>query len=203
MPGSEKNLPPDVPRVTLSAGIAFAHWKTPLAWLLEEARNAEHRAKNEYQRNALALSIVKRGGEILQWGAKFDSPAWLLYDKFIELDQQEIISGKFASALALYLKPYQLEKIADKDLDTMSQIITADFALVCSRQAKPMTKEEKEMLIPEFKKFKELAEAYIEELKKRTALIEELNKPIDLTDFPLLFLSASFLTRKKEEKKGE
>lgn len=180
MPGSEKNLAKDVPRVSLSAGIAFAHWKTPLAWLLEEARNAEHRAKNEYQRDALALSIVKRGGEILQWGAKFDSPAWNLYDKFIELDKAKKVSGKFASALALFLRPYLMEATKDKDLEIISEIIKKDFELVCSRQ-----KAEKVVLPSEFT---ELAHKYIDSLKEAKQLAE----------FPLLFLSASFLTRKKE-----
>lgn len=178
MPGSEKNLAPDVPKVTLSAGIAFAHWKTPLIWLLEEARAAEHRAKDEYQRDALALSIVKRGGEILQWGAKFDSPAWKLYDSFIKQSERENISGKFASALALYLKPYQLEETMDKDLEVMHQIINADFALVCSRQGKEKS------LPPEFV---QLAESYANELKEKKTL----------SDFPKLFLSAAFLTRTK------
>lgn len=185
MPGSEKNLAPDVPSVSLSAGIAYAHWKTPLAWLLEEARNAEHRAKNDYCRNALALSVVKRGGEVLHWGAGFDSAAWELYDKFIELDQTETVSGRFASALAQFLKPYQLEKAESKDMGILSQIIKADFALVCNRQ-----KLKKEG-VPQT--FVELAEKYIAEL----AIGEHP------ADFPLLFLCANFLTRKKEEMKGE
>lgn len=207
MPGSEKDLAPDVKRVSLSAGIAFAHWKTPLIWLLEEARDAEHRAKNEYQRDALALSIVKRGGEILQWGAKFDSPAWKLYDQFIELGKTESVSGKFASALALYLKSYQLEKAKSKDSEILSKIILADFAQVCSRQGKKDA-------IPQ--EFKDLAEEYVKELQKQNELAaaalslmkqspdaEDPHGRNILADFPLLFLSASFLTRKKENDKGK
>ena len=122
--------------------------------------------------------MVKRGGEILQWGAKFDSPAWKLYDSFIKQSERENISGKFASALALYLKPYQLEETMDKDLEVMHQIINADFALVCSRQGKEKS------LPPEFV---QLAESYANELKEKKTL----------SDFPKLFLSAAFLTRTK------
>ena len=189
MPGSEKNLSKDVPHVSLSAGIAFAHWKTPLAWLLAEARNAEHRAKNEYQRNALALSVIKRGGEILHWGAKFDSAAWKLYDKFIELDQSEVISGKFASALAQYLSPYlpkvrneEEKKAAQGKAAMLKPIIQSDFNLVCKRQKHPQKE------IPQ--EFAELANAYITELTEDKLY----------TDFHLLFLCASFLTRKPEKK---
>ena len=189
MPGSEKNLAPDVPNVFLSAGIAYAHWKTPLAWLLEEARNAEHRAKNEYQRNALALSVIKRGGEILHWGAKFDSAAWKLYDKFIDLDQSEVISGKFASALAQYLSPYlpkvrneEEKKAAQGKAAMLKPIIQSDFNLVCKRQKHPQKE------IPQ--EFAELANAYITELTEDKLY----------TDFHLLFLCASFLTRKPEKK---
>lgn len=196
MPGSEKNLSKEVSRVSLSAGIAFAHWKTPLAWLLEEARAAEHRAKNDYQRDALSLSIVKRGGEILQWGAKFDSPAWNMFDCFTNLKADKKVSGKFASALGLLLKQYHLEELDDdrenlnNDLEIISRIIKADFSTVCARQACCKQGEGKDCLPSEFFEF---ANAYIDNLKEERKL----------ADFPNLFLSASFLTRNKEEKKGE
>ncbi len=183
MPGSEKNLCPESPRVTLSAGIAFCHWKTPLVRLIEEARSAEHRAKEFYDRNALALSVVKRSGEILQWGAKFDSVAWQLYDKFTECHRGKIVSGKFASALAMFTKQYNLDEVAKEETGLFADIVNADFQIVCKRQV------EKDKKLPE--DFLELGRSYIDELKEKQLL----------KDFPLLFLCANFLFRKPKEKK--
>ena len=192
MPGSENKLP-DVPKVTLSAGIAFAHWKTPLIWLLEEARAAEHRAKNEYQRDALAISIVKRGGEILQWGAKFESRAWDAYKSFIDLDKSELISGKFATALAMFLRPYGLEELREKETAILSNIIKSDFALVCSRQVQKSERQQNEDEKRQLADFAEAANAYVDELKSKN----------QLADFPQLFLAGNFLIRKKQSNQGE
>lgn len=179
MPGSEKNLCPEADRVTLSAGISFAHWKTPLPRLVEEARRAEHRAKESYDRNALALSIVKRSGEILHWGAKFDSEAWNIFEQFSQLHRDKIVSGSFATALALYLKQYNLDEINGRDVEIFAEIIATDFGLTCERH--------REQEIPVF--FGENAKKYINELTGQKKL----------ADFPLLFLCANFLCRKKQE----
>ncbi|MBO5924017.1 MAG: hypothetical protein J6Q81_05835, partial [Lentisphaeria bacterium] len=111
---------------------------------------------------------------------KFDSPGWELFHQFADLDREETISGRFASALAMYLKKYQLEKVADKSI--FKQIIVADFAHVCKNQS---NKD-----IPE--KFKDLAEFYLDEL--------ENNSKLSLAEFTQLFLSATFLIRKGDDK---
>jgi CRISPR-associated protein Cmr2 len=50
--------------LTFSAGVAIAHYKTPLGYVLNEARDAEHTAKEEGERNSLAITVLKRSGEI-------------------------------------------------------------------------------------------------------------------------------------------
>lgn len=53
--------------MTFSAGVAMAHYKTPLGYVLEQVRTAEHSAKafNE-KKNAIAFTVVKHSGEILR-----------------------------------------------------------------------------------------------------------------------------------------
>ncbi|MCQ2377814.1 MAG: type III-B CRISPR-associated protein Cas10/Cmr2 [Victivallaceae bacterium] len=178
MPGSEKNLCPEYPRASISAGLAFCHYKTPIAEMLKVAGQAEHRAKQMYDRDALAMTIVKRSGEITEWGCKFDSPAVEVYRKFVELDEQEIISGRFASSLALYLRAYILEKINAKDKSELNGIVAADFDHVCERQATKTVPAD----------FKTRSRDYLDELAEV--------KDLSLTDFPKLFLCANFLIRK-------
>jgi CRISPR-associated protein Cmr2 len=54
---------------TLSGGIAIAHHQAPLDGVLVAAREAEHAAKDLYDRDALCLVALKRSGEPLRVGA--------------------------------------------------------------------------------------------------------------------------------------
>lgn len=66
-------LPMLGPGVSLSAGIAFGHYKTPLSYLLERAgRMLDQEAKTHADRQAVALSHASRSGEknvfAMKWG---------------------------------------------------------------------------------------------------------------------------------------
>ena len=52
--------------MTFSAGVAIAHYKTPLSFVLTEARKAEKTAKDKANRNSVAITVLKRSGEIHQ-----------------------------------------------------------------------------------------------------------------------------------------
>jgi CRISPR-associated protein Cmr2 len=56
---------------TASVGIAVFHHKWPLSRALAEARRAEEYAKEELGRDALAISILRRSGQITLTGLKF------------------------------------------------------------------------------------------------------------------------------------
>jgi CRISPR-associated protein Cmr2 len=53
----------DAPDFTFSAGVVIAHYKTPLNYVLAQARAAEHTAK-ENDRDSVAITVLKRSGEI-------------------------------------------------------------------------------------------------------------------------------------------
>lgn len=63
---------------SMSAGIVFVHYKYPLYDALEQAREAEKEAKDKYKRNAFALRFIKRSGETVVAGGKWDFVAPLL-----------------------------------------------------------------------------------------------------------------------------
>lgn len=98
-------------KVTASVGVAIGSAKAPLQDLVQEARNAEGRAKHVYGRDALAVSVLKRSGEILHWGCRWKtdelerSPALEIYDKLTK--SKDRLAG-FAYKLAGFLEPYEL-----------------------------------------------------------------------------------------------
>ncbi len=59
-------------KVTLSAGVAITHWRTPLSRALALSRNAESRAKEE-GRDRLVVTVARRSGAVTHYSGK-----WLL-----------------------------------------------------------------------------------------------------------------------------
>lgn len=97
--------------MTFSAGVAVAHYKTPLSFTLNEARKAEKRAKNKDSgdRKALALTILKRSGEIHQSYFKwYDDNQNFLVDDFrviVEALNTKTSSNKFITAFSREFSP--------------------------------------------------------------------------------------------------
>ena len=90
---------------TASAGIAVGHVSVPMQELVQKAHAAESRAKSDYGRNALAVSVFKRSGEILEWGCKWTSKSLDIYRQLRD-SLDENLSGRFPYKLAELLQPY-------------------------------------------------------------------------------------------------
>jgi hypothetical protein len=170
-------------RCEVSCGVAVGHRNAPLQMLVQEARSAEHRAKHELGRAALALSLYKRSGETVHWGCQWNSRALALMKQTTALATEDKLSGKFAYALAALLQPYRLEEIrkpkhlpAIPETD-LREIIAAEFAHVLDRQGDGVKGDER-------KGYLELAKQYRDELSVAS-----------LADFANLFLAETFLNR--------
>ena len=167
--------------VSASAGIAIGHEATPLLDMVEAAQSAEARAKNAYDRNALALSVFKRSGEILEWGCNWDSKALALHREITKTLKDEL-SARFPYKLAELLEPYSLEDWGKKDKlfkdiasDDMQAIILKELEHAWERSAKENSPE------------REVAARYLGETfgKKRPQ------------DFLNLFLCETFINRQR------
>ncbi len=96
------------PRMTVSAGVVIAHAKTPLQDCVLAAQMAEKRAKRDpakggLGRNALAVTLLKRSGERIEWGASFKPGGGLeLLETFQRLNRMGTggLPGGFASRIA-------------------------------------------------------------------------------------------------------
>lgn len=118
----------DFRKVTASAGIAIGSTKAPLQDLIKEAQAAESRAKHIYGRDALAVSILKRSGEILHWGCKWDSTALKIYEALLKKDGK---FSRFAYKLAGFLEPYDLGRRNNEgkilvDWESMKGVVKAE-----------------------------------------------------------------------------
>ena len=112
---------------TASAGVAVGHEKSPMQELVRAAQEAEHRAKHDYGRDALAIDVLKRSGENVIWGGKWNSAG---ID--ILIDFRGIMDGdmfkRFPYKLAALLDPYELEKLSPEKAKEMSGVISAEYS---------------------------------------------------------------------------
>ncbi len=93
------------PKADASVGIAMAHFKAPLQDVVRAAQAAEKRAKRSLGRAAVAVTLVKRSGEIVEWGAKWQH-GLRLYNTLVDALLTKQLSSKFPHRLAELLEPY-------------------------------------------------------------------------------------------------
>lgn len=94
-------------RITFSAGVVVAHWKTPLGEVLSRARQMEQKAKGpDGGKDALALAVLKHSGEIHEAVFKWKN------DGVYSVDLLAGLVDKIASS-----RKYSKNKANDPDTD--------------------------------------------------------------------------------------
>lgn len=159
----------------VSAGLAVGSTKVPLQLIIEAARQAEHRAKHDYGRSALALTVLKRSGEELRWGAKWEEGGMKLFAELLEAHRgKENNESRFAYKLASFLQPYFVDgKLPREMLKVVQQEVEHTFK---QTELDDKEKWEKDVL-------KTLADWQKD----------------DLADFLNLFLCETFISRNRED----
>lgn len=189
-----------------SAGIAVGHDKTPLQDVILAAHKAEHRAKHVYGRDALAISVFKRSGEVLEWGCKWNSKGIPLFeelkrvvnknrDKEQGADAGALLSARFPYKLAGLLEPYDFDRIDNKNFDRngMLAVVAEElkFALAQSKLSAESTEN-----------VETLAKRYLEEVfteKEKDADGNEADKfQYSPKDFLQAFLCETFIDRPRD-----
>ncbi len=140
------------PAADCSVGIAMAHFKAPLQDVVRAAQAAEKRAKRQLGRSAVAVTLMKRSGEILEWGAKWEG-GLELYHGLAKALQAEELSSKFPHRFAGLLEAYtvartpltpegrSLQPVADFPAD---DIVRCEFGHCLSRQRGPAFPKDKD-----------------------------------------------------------
>jgi CRISPR-associated protein Cmr2 len=96
------------PAADVSVGIAIAHFKAPLQDVVRAAHLAEKRAKQALGRSAVAVTLMKRSGEIIEWGAKW-TRGLAFYDALAAGLDSKRLSSKFPHRFAELLEAYVTE----------------------------------------------------------------------------------------------
>lgn len=106
-------------KITFSAGVCIAHYKTPLEEVVRSAQKAQKDAKEKGGRDAFTIHLMKRSGEIqraiIKWGTKADSLVNLTALKIcVHYQQTGCFSNTFITSISRELMNLIGRK---KDLD--------------------------------------------------------------------------------------
>lgn len=127
---------------TFSAGIAIAHYKTPLSIVLKKAREMEHIAKEKGDRDAFAIAVLKHSGESHETVFKWENLQNLKYvheqlqaenfsNTFIKNIQLELgdFEGNFKNPKNDFVKIGVGEQIAKKEIKRLIKRSQMNFDL--------------------------------------------------------------------------
>ncbi len=108
--------------VSMSAGIAIIHHKSPLRIGIQLARNAEHYAKEKLSRNAFGIYIVRRSGQVAEIGSKWDVDDIDVISTAIDINEKSEKVG--LSSRSLYkFRPEDLQILKDEHLEDLIDYI--------------------------------------------------------------------------------
>ncbi|MEI6043219.1 MAG: type III-B CRISPR-associated protein Cas10/Cmr2 [Chloroflexota bacterium] len=183
-----------LPETSVSMGLVVAHHKHPLRRVLEAGRAAEHTAKDEFDRDALAIQILKRSGETLQAGSN-----WKQHDT----DNQLLEVFKILEDLRNYFQREWLSLKMPYRLRQEVQLIIPDQEDEDTEDSKKL----KEMLGAEFKRIykrqSNTPDAEPEAKEKVGILGDQLFKLAKIgnfDNFTNLLLVSAFLARSSDER---
>jgi len=129
------------PAADCSVGIAMAHFKAPLQDVVRAAQEAEKRAKKQPGRSAVAVSLFKRSGEILEWGCKWDDGGIALFDAILAAMRDGRLSAKFPHRVIELIDRYITETspLAARSIEPVSsfdivEVVLREFRHALDRQ---------------------------------------------------------------------
>lgn len=180
-------------RPEMSGGIAIAHFKSPLQDVVRAAHAAEKRAKYSLGRSALAVSLLKRSGEIIEWGCEWESGGLRLYENLLKglrpagSNQSPGLSARFPHAfselISAYLSPVQMTTSAEFEMAARDLLI-ADLKHVLRRQGEAWPAADKDQAVKS-------AQTYLGNLADGGATGPELATALDGLCSTLAFLHTS------------
>lgn len=97
------------PLASASVGIAIAHFKSPLQDTVRAAQAAEKRAKRIPGKAAVAVTVMKRSGETVEWAAPWNSGGVAAAATLLDALQEKTVSAKFPYRLGELISVYRTQ----------------------------------------------------------------------------------------------
>lgn len=147
-PANEKRIPFAVPgpQATASVGIAIAHFKSPLQDAVKAAQAAERRAKKNPNKDAVAVTVLKRSGETVEWSARWNDKGVDAAQCLLQALKDEVVSSKFpyrlGELIAIYRSqpaPMAAKPEAVPGFD-LASVVSHELRTVLDRQKGPAWK---------------------------------------------------------------
>jgi CRISPR-associated protein Cmr2 len=168
---------------SVSAGIVIGHQKDNLAYLLNEARKAEKKAKSVKGKSAFCITVIPRGGGPVSFWAKWEFLN--LFKDTVEYFEKEIIGDSTV---------YDIKDIAGKLEASKEKPMEIVLALLRGMLKRRVDENKLEKHLRKEKKV--FIEEYLQELRK-------LLEISDLENLANLFYTARFIAKERREKKHE
>jgi len=140
-------------RSSTSCGVCIAHYKQPLAEVLERAWEAERKAKEEGGRDAWGLVVLKRSGEphqaVYKWSSDGLRPLDLLR-RLVKLLAESRVSDTFIRVLAgefVHFRRPPADMLAQRTLlASEEEMVTAELRRLLRRSWQGDVDEEKDQI---------------------------------------------------------
>lgn len=168
---------------SVSAGIVIGHQKDNLAYLLNEARKAEKKAKSVEGKSAFCTTVIPRGGGPVSFWAKWEFLS--LFKDTIEYFEKEIIGDRTV---------YDIKEIASKF--EASEEKPTEIVLALLRGMLKRRVDENKLKEHLGKEKRAFIEEYLLQLRK-------LLEISDLENLANLFYTARFIAKERREKRHE
>lgn len=97
------------PAASASVGIAITHFKSPLQDTVRSAQAAEKRAKKLRGKAAVAVTVMKRSGETVEWAARWNDDGVKAATTLLAALNDGTVSSKFPYRLAELLSIYRTQ----------------------------------------------------------------------------------------------
>ena len=144
-PAHEQLIPFMVPGPAASAsvGIAIAHFKSPLQDTVRAAQAAEKRAKKLPGKAAVAVTVMKRSGETVEWSARWKDAGVDAATLLLDALNNQTLSAKFPYRLGEFISVYRTQSTslmnsmtAVRDFD-LATVFAHELRTVLTRQRGP------------------------------------------------------------------
>ncbi|MCP5517945.1 MAG: type III-B CRISPR-associated protein Cas10/Cmr2 [Verrucomicrobiales bacterium] len=187
---------------TYSVGVAIGHVKQPLQDMVQAARDAEGLAKKKtalggFEGDALAITLFKRSGETVAWGAKFGSKALDLLHFFRTVYRRPVgepnaempVTGRFPHRVVQVLSRLGPETLVSGKVEgaSVADLAEAEVAWVIRQQTR------KAGSIKTKEHLKALREDLLRRCRDYLSELRDRSRP--LSEFYDLFAVEAFIAR--------